>query len=213
MDPNISSRIRVHRHSERGYYDFNTIYSIMDEALYCHIAVIRDGVPVVLPTLHVRIEDQVYFHGAVAAGIFKDLKEEAHATLSVTLLDGLVLARSAYNHSLNYRSVVVMGTPYEVTDVRHKTSVLEAMVEHVMPGRWNDCRRPTDVEIKTTRVFGMPLTEASAKIRSGPPLDDVSDLSLPFWAGVVNMKQLAVECVQDPQQSPDITAPPYLPAK
>lgn len=203
-------RIQVHRHPERGRYDRETIYAILDEGLYCHVAVIRDGTPMIIPTLHARIKDQLYFHGAVAAGLFRSLGSEQPISVSVTLLDGLVLARSAYNHSLNYRSVVIMGIPYEVTDAVEKNRILEALVEHVVPGRWEDCRQPNAKELRATRVFGVSLHEASAKIRSGPPVDDVEDMEFPVWAGVVSIHETVTSYEQDPKQAGLICQPEYL---
>lgn len=203
-------RIQVHRHPERGRYDRETIYAILDEGMYCHVAVIRDGTPMIIPTLHARIEDQLYFHGAVAAGLFRSLGSEQPISVSVTLLDGLVLARSAYNHSLNYRSVVIMGIPYEVTDAVEKNRILEALVEHVVPGRWEDCRQPNAKELRATRVFGVSLHEASAKIRSGPPVDDVEDMEFPVWAGVVSLHHTVTSYEQDPKQAGLICQPGYL---
>lgn len=210
MAESIDSRVLVRRHPERGQYDLKTIASILDEALYCHVSVVRHGTPVIIPTLHVRIENQLYFHGAPAAGLFRGLGTGQEVAVAVTLLDGLVLARSAYNHSLNYRSVVVFGAPYEVVDMEVKNQVLEALVEHVVAGRWRDARPPSDQELKATRVFGIALETASAKIRSGPPSDDAKDMDLPVWAGVVPLKLTAGLPLPDPVQDSSLPQPSYL---
>jgi len=161
----------VKRHPERGAYDRATIDSILDEALLCHLGFVTDGRPFVIPTIHARDGDTLYVHGS-----------------PVTLLDGLVLARSVYNHSMNYRSAVVLGRAREVTDRDEKLRAMQRVVEHVLPGRWDDARQPNDGEIKGTTILALPLDEASAKIRSGPPTDDDADLELPVWAGVIPLK-------------------------
>lgn len=201
---------RVRRHPERGHYDRATIHAIIDDAYYCHVSVVRDGVPVIIPTLHVRIDDVLYIHGAVAAGLFRDLTAKTPIAVAVTVLDGLVLARSWYNHSANYRSVVAFGEPREVTDRDEKLAVLRALADRVAPGRWDDARQPNATELKRTRVFALPLDRASAKIRSGPPIDDPEDLSRPTWAGVIPTAEQLLPPMADPQQSPPIPLPDYL---
>lgn len=180
-----SDKTRVHRLPERGRYDRDTIYAILDESLICHVGFVAEGHPVVIPTIHTRIGDDLYFHGSPAAGILRNLREGADACVTVTLLDGLVLARSAFHHSMNYRSAVVFGKAEEVTDREEKLRVLAALVEHVCRGRSADARGPNEKELKQTLVLRLPIREASAKVRTGPPGDEPEDYSLPIWAGVL----------------------------
>src|SRR5438093_11933774 len=178
-------RTTVKRHPERGAYDRATIDSILDEALICHLGFVADGRPLVIPTIHARDGDTLYVHGSPGSGMLRAAKEGVDICVTATLLDGLVLARSVYNHSMNYRSVVVLGRARELTDRDEKLRAMERIVEHVVPGRWADARRPNEVEIKGTTLLALDLDEASAKVRSGPPTDDEADLSLPVWAGVI----------------------------
>jgi uncharacterized protein len=180
-----NARTRVRRLPERGRYDRETINAILDEALICHVGFVVDGRPVVIPTIHTRIDDALYFHGSPAAGMLRNLKEGADACVTVTLLDGLVLARSAFHSSMNYRSAVVFGKAEEVSDREEKLRVLAALVEHVCRGRSADARSPNEVELKQTIVLRLPIAEASAKVRTGGPSDDEADYSLPIWAGVL----------------------------
>jgi uncharacterized protein len=176
---------KVKRHPERGAYDRATIDSILDEALICHVGFVVDGRPFVIPTIHARDGDNLYIHGSPGSRMLRTTKEGVDICVTVTLLDGLVLARSVYNHSMNYRSVVVLGRAREVTDQEEKLHAMQRVVEHVVPGRWDDARRPNDGELQGTTILSLPLDEASAKIRSGPPTDDDADLELPVWAGVI----------------------------
>jgi nitroimidazol reductase NimA-like FMN-containing flavoprotein (pyridoxamine 5'-phosphate oxidase superfamily) len=180
-----SDKTRVRRLPERGRYDRDTIYAILDESLICHVGLVADGHPVVIPTIHTRVGDDLYFHGSPAAGILRNLREGADACVTVTLLDGLVLARSAFHSSMNYRSAVVFGKAEEVTDREEKLRVLAALVEHVCRGRSADARGPNEKELKQTLVLRLPIREASAKVRTGPPSDEPEDYSLPMWAGVL----------------------------
>ncbi len=180
-----SERTRIHRLPQRGSYDQETIHAILDEALICHVGFIVEGRPVVIPTIHARIDNQLYFHGSPAAGMLRTLREGVDACVTVTILDGLVLARSAFHHSMNYRSVVVFGRAEEVVDREEKLRVLTALVEHVCRGRSADARGPSEKELKQTLVLRLLIHEASAKIRTGPPLDDQEDYALPVWAGVL----------------------------
>jgi len=178
----------VKRHPERGVYDRATIDSILDEALICHLGFVADGRPFVIPTIHARDGDTLYVHGSPGSRMLRTAKEGMDICVTVTLLDGLVLARSVYNHSMNYRSAVVLGRARELTDVDEKLRAMERVVEHVVPGRWGDARRPNDGEIKGTTILALPLDEASAKIRSGPPTDDDADLEFLVWAGVIPLR-------------------------
>jgi nitroimidazol reductase NimA-like FMN-containing flavoprotein (pyridoxamine 5'-phosphate oxidase superfamily) len=178
----------VRRHPERGAYDRATIHSILDEALICHLGFVADGRPFVIPTIHARDGDTLYVHGSPGSRLLRTARDGVDICVTVTLLDGLVLARSVYNHSMNYRSAVVLGRAREVTDRNEKLRAMHSVVEHVVPGRWNDARQPNDGEIKGTTILALPLDEASAKTRSGPPTDDEADLLLPVWAGVIPLQ-------------------------
>ncbi len=180
-----TQRTTVKRHPERGAYDRPTIDAILDEALICHLGFVADGRPFVIPTIHARDGDTLYIHGSPGSRMLRTAKEGVDICVTVTLLDGLVLARSVYNHSMNYRSVVVIGRASEVSDPDEKLEAMQRVVEHVVPGRWEDARRPNDGEIKGTTILALPLDEASAKIRRGPPTDDDADLELAVWAGVI----------------------------
>jgi nitroimidazol reductase NimA-like FMN-containing flavoprotein (pyridoxamine 5'-phosphate oxidase superfamily) len=183
-----TDRVRVRRHAERGRYDRATIDAILDEALLCHLGVVVDGAPHVIPTMYARVGDTVYVHGAMANRALILLRKGSPLSLVVTLLDGLVMARSAFNHSMNYRSVVVVGTATEVIDETEKLAAMAALVEHVAPGRWADTRQPNEVELKTTVILAVSLAEASAKVREGGPIDDPNDLDSESWAGVIPLQ-------------------------
>jgi nitroimidazol reductase NimA-like FMN-containing flavoprotein (pyridoxamine 5'-phosphate oxidase superfamily) len=180
-----TDRTRIRRLPERGNYDRATIEAVLDEALICHVGFVVEGRPVIIPTIHARVGDHLYFHGSPAAGMLRTLRGGLDACVTVTLLDGLVLARSAFHHSMNYRSVVVFGKAEEVVDREEKVRVLDKLVEHVCRGRSADARRPNEKELKQTLVLRIPIAEASAKIRTGPPKDDEEDYALPIWAGVL----------------------------
>ncbi len=203
--------VGVRRHPERGHYDAETIHAIMDEALVCHLGVVIGGEPWVLPTIHARVGDQVYVHGALAAASLKAMAAPAPCCLTVTLVDGLVLARSAFNHSLNYRSVVVRGMGTLVVDPAEKRMALQALVEHVAPGRWEDARPPSALELKTTQMVRLPLAGATAKVRAGPVRDDAEDLGWPHWAGVLPLTVTAGAAERDAQlANPTVPTPEYL---
>jgi nitroimidazol reductase NimA-like FMN-containing flavoprotein (pyridoxamine 5'-phosphate oxidase superfamily) len=175
----------VKRHPERGAYDRETIDAILDEALICHLGFVADDRPFVIPTIHARDGDMLYIHGSPGSRMLRAAKNGVDICVTVTILDGLVLARSVYNHSMNYRSAVVLGRACELTDRDEKLRAMQRVVEHVLPGRWDDARQPNDGEIKGTMILALPLDQASAKIRTGPPTDDDGDLDLPVWAGVI----------------------------
>jgi nitroimidazol reductase NimA-like FMN-containing flavoprotein (pyridoxamine 5'-phosphate oxidase superfamily) len=183
-----STRTEVKRHPERGAYDRATIDAILDEALICHVGFAIDGQPFVIPTIHARDRDVLYIHGSPGSRMLRNAKGGVDVCVTVTLLDGLVLARSVYNHSMNYRSVVVLGRAREVTDREEKLRAMEQVVEHVVPGRWAEARQPNEGEIKGTTILAISLEEASAKIRNGPVTDDEADLPLPVWAGVIPLE-------------------------
>jgi uncharacterized protein len=183
-----TTRTTVKRHPERGDYDRDVIDAILDEALMCHLGFVVDGQPFVIPTIHARDGDILYIHGSPGSRMLRTAKTGVDICVTATLLDGLVLARSVYNHSMNYRSVVVLGRAHEVTDPDEKLRAMQCVVEHVVKGRWNDARQPNEGELKGTTILSLPLDEASAKIRSGPPVDDEDDLALPVWAGIVPLR-------------------------
>jgi nitroimidazol reductase NimA-like FMN-containing flavoprotein (pyridoxamine 5'-phosphate oxidase superfamily) len=183
--PDVPEHLRVKREPQRGVYDRETIDAILDEALVCHLGFAVDGQPYVIPTLHARLGDRLYVHGSAASRMLRHAASDVRICVTVTLLDGLVLARSVFNHSIDYRSVVVLGTPTLVEDVDEKREALHAFTEHIAPGRWEEARQPTDQELKATWILSVPLDEASAKVRTGPPEDEPEDMDIPVWAGVV----------------------------
>jgi uncharacterized protein len=209
--PAPSERVRVRRKRERGRYEKDVIEAILDEALVAHLGITADdGQPFVIPTLHARSGSVVYCHGSLGSRTIRALAAGAPACLTVSLIDGLVLARSAMHHSANYRSVMLLGQAREVTDPPQKRAALEAIVEHIVPGRWREVREPTDKELAATAVVSLPIDEASAKIRSGGPVDDEPDLELPVWAGVLPLASTVGAPQPDPQLDPAIPLPSYL---
>jgi nitroimidazol reductase NimA-like FMN-containing flavoprotein (pyridoxamine 5'-phosphate oxidase superfamily) len=196
---------------KRGLYDRPSIDAILDEALVAHLAFTgEDGQPYAIPTLHARVGDEVWVHGSSASRTLRTLGRGTRACLTVTLVDGLVLARSIFNHSVNYRSVIVLGEARPVTDPDAKRTALAAFAERVAPGRWADARPPTASELKATSILALRLDEASAKVRTGPPVDGDDDLALDVWAGVVPMRLVRDEPVPDPELRPGIELPAYL---
>ncbi len=178
-------RTRVVREPHRGVYDRETVNQILDEGFICHVGFVADGQPYVIPTLYGRDGDVLYIHGSVASRMLRNLHGGLPVCVTVTLVDGLVLARSVFNHSMNYRSVVILGTATLVGNPAEKVAALRTVSEHIVPSRWNDARLPTEKELKVTSVLKIPIEEFSAKVRVGPPIDDEEDLSFPTWAGVV----------------------------
>jgi nitroimidazol reductase NimA-like FMN-containing flavoprotein (pyridoxamine 5'-phosphate oxidase superfamily) len=206
----LSERVRLRRRRERGSYDRALIDAVLDEALVAHVGIVDGyGQPLVIPTLHARCGDLVYLHGSAAGRTVRALAAGAPACLTVSLIDGLVLARSAMHHSANYRSVMLLGTAWSVEHAAEKRAAFRAIVEHIVPGRWPDVRPPSDSELKATGVLAMRIDEASAKVRSGPPLDDEQDYALPAWAGVIPLTTEAGAPQADPRLAPGITPPPY----
>jgi uncharacterized protein len=204
-------RTRVRRLPKRGAYDRPTIDAILDEALVAHLAFTgAEGHPYAIPTLHARVGDEVWVHGSAASRTLRILGAGAPACLTVTLIDGLVLARAIFNHSVNYRSVVVLGEARAVTDPDEKRAALAAFAERIAPNRWADARPPTPQELKATSILALPLDEASAKVRTGPPVDEDSDHALDVWAGVVPMRLVRGEPVPDPALRSGIEVPRYL---
>ena len=210
-DPAHTSRTRVRRLPERGRYDRETIDAVLDAGLVAHLGFVHDGQPFVVPTLHARIGDDVYVHGSAASRTLRHLGAGIPACVTVTLLDGIVLARSVFEHSMNYRSVVVLGTATSVTGEREKATALEAFTEKLLPGRWAEARPPTAKELKATSVLRLPLDEASAKVRTGGPTDgDTPDAELDVWAGHLPLAVQALAPVPDPALRSGIPVPPGL---
>ena len=206
-----SPRTRVRRLPERGVYDREKIDAVLDAGLVAHLGFVHDGQPFVIPTLHARVEDRVYVHGSAASRTLRALGTGIPACLTVTLLDGIVLARSVFEHSMNYRSVIVLGTATPVEAPDEKLTALEAFTERLLPGRWHDARQPTAKELKATSILSLPLDEASAKIRDGGPEDgDTPDADLDIWAGHLPLVVAALEPVADPTLRPGIPVPPGL---
>jgi uncharacterized protein len=205
-----SERTRVRRLPERGVYDRETIDAILDEALICHLAWVADGEPRVIPTIHARSGDTLYIHGSNASRTLRTTKGGAPVAAEVTLLDGLVLARSAFHHSMNYRSVVVYGHAREVTDPDEKFAAQRALVDHVAHGRAEDARMPNQRELDQTTILAIPIEEASAKVRTGPPKDDADDMDLPIWAGVLPIRTIQGEPEPDPDLRSGVETPGYV---
>jgi nitroimidazol reductase NimA-like FMN-containing flavoprotein (pyridoxamine 5'-phosphate oxidase superfamily) len=209
--PAPSQRVRLRRRRERGSHERDVIDAILDEALVAHVGITDpEGRPLVIPTLHARSGDLLYLHGSAAGRTMRALMSGQPACVTVSLIDGLVLARSAMHHSANYRSVVLLGSARGVEDPAEKLQAFRAIVEHIVPGRWGEVRQPTDNELKATAVAAMAIDEASAKVRSGPPLDDEEDYSLPVWAGVIPLVTRAGAAVADPRLSDAIEPPPHV---
>jgi uncharacterized protein len=204
-----TARTRVVREAERGVYDRAAIYKILDEGFICHIGFVVDGQPFVIPTGYGRAGDNLYIHGSAASRMLRNLDQGVAVCVTVTLLDGLVLARSIFNHSMNYRSVVVLGTALAVEDPREKLKALRLLSEHILPGRWAEARRPNERELKATLVMRLPITEFSAKVRQGPPIDDEEDYAFPTWAGVIPLQMVACEPIADPRLDPAREIPSF----
>jgi nitroimidazol reductase NimA-like FMN-containing flavoprotein (pyridoxamine 5'-phosphate oxidase superfamily) len=197
---------------KRGEYDHAAVYRILEEAFICHVGFISDGKPVVIPTSYGRIGDDLYIHGSAASRMLRSLEKGIDVCVTVTLIDGLVLARSAFHHSINYRSVVIFGNAKVVDDSDEKLNALHAFSDHIVPGRWEEVRPPSESELRSTLVLKLPLVEVSAKIRSGPPIDDEEDYELPVWAGTVPLKLTAAAPIADDRLPAGIEAPKYATA-
>ncbi len=210
MDGVPSTRTTINRIPARGVYDRATIDAILDEATICHVGFMADGQPFVIPTIHVRVGDRLCLHGSHGSRMLRILKTGAPVCVTVTLLDGLVLARSAFHHSMNYRSVVVLGSACEVTDQTRKRAILDALVEQVVPGRTADARGASVNEMDATAVVSIPIDECSAKVRTGPPGDEEADYALPVWAGVIPLTLQPGTPLTDPRLTPGIETPEYV---
>jgi len=194
---NPTVRTRVVRLGERGNYEREAVYRILDEGLICHVGFVVDGQPYVIPTIYGRDGDALYVHGSVASRMLRKLESGTPVCVTVTLVDGLVLARSIFHHSMNYRSVVILGTATLVEDAAEKIAGLRAVSEHVVPGRWDDVRQPNEKELKVTSVLRIPIEEFSAKMRVGPPKDEEEDYSFPTWAGVIPLEIWTGAAIRD----------------
>src|ERR1700690_4388404 len=197
-----TARTRVVREAHRGVYERTAAYAILDEGFTCHVGFVLDGQPFVIPTSFGRSGDNLYIHGSAASRMLRNLDEGIAVCVTVTLLDGLVLARSIFNHSMNYRSVVVLGVARAVTDPTEKLEALRLLSEHILPGRWVESRQPNEKELKATLVMRLPITEFSAKVRQGPPVDDEEDYAFPTWAGVIPLEMVPGKAVNDPRLDP-----------
>ena len=205
-----TERTQVKRLPKRSKYERETVFAILDAGFVCHVGFSVDGQPYVIPTNYGRSGETVYLHGSAASRMLRTLSEGVAVGVTVTHVDGLVLARSAFHHSVNYRSVVILGTARLVTDPAEKMEALRVFTEHVMKGRWDDVRQPTEQELKATTVLALPLEEVSAKVRTGGPIDDEEDYALPVWAGVLPLETVAKEPLADPQRRNNPAVPEYL---
>ncbi|MFY9562135.1 MAG: pyridoxamine 5'-phosphate oxidase family protein [Terriglobales bacterium] len=201
-------RTRVVRESERGVYDRDTVNRILDEGFLCHVGFVVEGQPFVIPTSYGRDGDVLYIHGSAASRMLRNLDTGIPVCITVTLLDGLVLARSVFNHSMNYRAVVILGTATLVGDPAEKIAALRALSEHIIPQRWDDSRQPNERELKATSVLRIPIEEFSAKVRVGPPIDDEPDYTYPTWAGVIPLEMQSGAPIRDERCSFEL--PAYL---
>ena len=204
-----TTRTRVVREPDRAVYDRAAAYQILDEGFICHVGFALDGQPYVIPTSYGRNGDDLYIHGSAASRMLRNLDGGIPVCVTVTLLDGLVLARSIFNHSMNYRSVVILGTATAVKDPAEKLEVLRLLSEHILPGRWDESRQPNEKELKATTALRLPITEFSAKVRQGPVVDDEADYSFPTWAGIVPLTMETGIPVNDARLDPAIEVPEY----
>jgi nitroimidazol reductase NimA-like FMN-containing flavoprotein (pyridoxamine 5'-phosphate oxidase superfamily) len=202
-------RTRVVREAHRGVYDRETVYRILDEGFLCHVGFVTDGQPFVIPTSYGRKDASLFIHGSAASRMLRNMKDGVPVCVTVTLLEGLVLARSIFNHSMNYRSVVVLGKATLVDDPQEKLEALRLLSEHILPGRWDDSRQPNASELKQTSVLRLPIEEFSAKVRLGPAIDDEEDYSFPTWAGVIPLEMTAGTPIDDARLLPGQDLPEY----
>jgi uncharacterized protein len=208
MSSSPTPRTRVVREPQRAVYDRDAINHILDEAFLCHVGFAVDRQPYVIPTSYGRNGDTLYIHGSAASRMLRNLDQGVPVCITVTLLDGLVLARSVFNHSMNYRSVVILGTATLVDDPAEKLAALRALSEHIIPGRWDDARQPSEKELKQTSVLRLPINEFSAKVRVGPAVDDEEDYSFPTWAGVIPLEMTVGAPIRDERCEQEL--PAYL---
>jgi hypothetical protein len=199
-----TDRTTLRRLPNRGSHDRAQINAILDEGFVCHLAFVVENTPYAIPTGYARAGDRIYVHGSAASRMMRSLADGADVCLTVTLVDGYVLARSAFHHSMNYRSVVVLGHAKQVSDPQEKCDALRALVDHIVPDRWLEVRRPTQQELKATTVLALPIEEASAKVRTGPPVDDEEDYGWPVWAGVIPLRSVVGSPVADERVLPNV---------
>lgn len=207
MNYTPSDKTRVRRLKQRAVYDRKQVHAILDEGYLCHVGFSVDGQPYVIPTLYVRDGETLYFHGALASRMLRSLAQGIDVCVTVTLVDGLVLARSAFHHSINYRSVVAVGKARLVEDPQERMRALHGITDHVVPDRWKQVRGPNELELKQTSVLALPLHEVSAKVRTGPPVDDEEDYSLPVWAGVLPLETRLQPAISDGRVAPAAEPP------
>ncbi len=204
-----TARTRVVREPQRAIYDRAAAYQILDEGFICHVGFVSDGQPFVIPTGYGRVGDNLYIHGSAASRMLRHLDRGLPVCVTVTILDGLVLARSIFNHSMNYRSVVILGNAVLVDDPAEKLEALRLLSEHILPGRWVESRQPNEKELKATSVLRLPIDEFSAKVRQGDPIDDEEDYSFPTWAGVIPLEITAGDPINDPRLAEFTKTPTY----
>jgi uncharacterized protein len=205
----VTDRTRIVREANRAVYDREAIHKILDEAFVCHVGFAAEGEPLVIPTMFARVGDNLYFHGSAASRMLRGLSSAAPVCITVTLIDGMVLARSVFNHSMNYRSVVALGRAVLIDDPEEKLRALQAFTEKLLPGRWNDARQPNEKELKATSILKLPLNEVSAKIRTGGVEDDAEDYSFRVWAGIIPLRLVADAPVRDDRCDVAIPTPAY----
>jgi len=205
-----TARTRVVREPDRAVYDREAVYQILDEGFLCHVGFVADGQPFVIPTSYGREGASLYLHGSAASRMLRQMREGVPVCITVTLLDGLLLVRSVFNHSMNYRSVVILGKAALVEDPKEKLAGLRALSEHILPGRWDQARQPSERELKVTSVLRVPIEEFSAKVRTGPPVDDADDYSFPTWAGVIPLEMKAGAPIDDQRLEPGRAVPEYV---
>jgi len=205
----VTERTRVVREANRAVYDREAIYKILDEALVCHVGFSLEGQPYVIPTMFARVGDHLYFHGSAASRMLRGLSSGLPVCITVTLIDGLVLARSVFNHSMNYRSVVALGKAESIDGPAEKLRALQAFTEKLISGRWNDARQPNEKELKATSILKLPLTEVSAKVRVGGVEDDAEDYAFPVWAGIIPLRLVADAPERDQRCDPATPTPAY----
>jgi uncharacterized protein len=202
-----SAKSKLVRSPKRAHYDQETLYKVLDDGFICHVAYMFEGTPIIIPTAYVRKGNKIFIHGAAKNRMMNSILDQAQATVSVTHLDGMVLARSAFHHSFNYRSAVVFGKPLKVDDAEEKNAILQLITENILPNRWQEVREPSEKELTSTLVIGIEIDEASVKIRSGGPIDDDADYELPIWAGELPLRTIFQEPITDSRSPKDFFAP------
>jgi hypothetical protein len=205
-----TARTRVVREPQRAVYDRDAVNRILDEGFICHVGFVLDGQPFVIPTSYGRQQDVLYIHGSAASRMLRNVSGGIPMCVTVTLIDGLVLARSIFNHSMNYRSVVLLGTANAIEDRDEKLAALRLLSEHILPGRWNEARQPNEKELKATTIIRLPIQEFSAKVRQGPAIDDEEDYAFPVWAGVLPLNLVTGNPINDSRLAEKIAVPDYV---